>query len=75
MRLTYAGIVVKMRSISHSSEEGGDNYEKSLQLFSRTGSTSGGSTEKAAAEMLDYRGSGMSVMEMSHRSKAFADHH
>ena len=26
---------------------------------------------EAAAEMLDYRGSGMSVMEMSHRSKAF----
>ncbi|MCL1798280.1 MAG: 3-phosphoserine/phosphohydroxythreonine transaminase [Eggerthellaceae bacterium] len=28
--------------------------------------------QEAAAEMLDYRGSGMSVMEMSHRSKAFA---
>lgn len=27
--------------------------------------------EEAAAEMLDYRGTGMSVMEMSHRSKAF----
>jgi len=27
---------------------------------------------KAASEMLDYGGSGMSVMEMSHRSKAFA---
>lgn len=26
---------------------------------------------QAAAEMLDYRGSGMSVMEMSHRSKEF----
>lgn len=26
---------------------------------------------EAAAEMLDYRGSGMSVMEMSHRSKTF----
>ncbi len=26
---------------------------------------------EAAAEMLDYRGSGMSVMEMSHRSKVF----
>ncbi len=26
---------------------------------------------EAAAEMLDYRGCGMSVMEMSHRSKAF----
>ena len=26
---------------------------------------------KAADEMLDYRGTGMSVMEMSHRSKAF----
>ena len=26
---------------------------------------------EAAAEMLDYRGTGMSVMEMSHRSKAF----
>lgn len=28
--------------------------------------------EQAAKEMLDYRGSGMSVMEMSHRSKVFA---
>jgi phosphoserine aminotransferase len=27
---------------------------------------------EAANEMLDYRGTGMSVMEMSHRSKAFA---
>ena len=27
----------------------------------------------AAAEMLDYRGTGMSVMEMSHRSKAFEE--
>ena len=27
--------------------------------------------EQAAAEMLDWHGSGMSVMEMSHRSKAF----
>ena len=27
--------------------------------------------KQAAAEMLDYRGTGMSVMEMSHRSKAF----
>jgi phosphoserine aminotransferase len=27
--------------------------------------------KEAADEMLDYRGSGMSVMEMSHRSKAF----
>lgn len=28
--------------------------------------------KQAAAEMLDYQGCGMSVMEMSHRSKAFA---
>lgn len=27
--------------------------------------------EEAAAEMLDYKGTGMSVMEMSHRSKVF----
>ena len=27
--------------------------------------------QEAAAEMLDYRGTGMSVMEMSHRSKAY----
>lgn len=27
--------------------------------------------EQAAAEMLDYKGSGMSVMEMSHRSKVY----
>ncbi len=29
--------------------------------------------KKAAEEMLDYRGTGMSVMEMSHRSKAFTE--
>ena len=29
--------------------------------------------EKAASEMLDYRGSGMSVMELSHRSSWFQD--
>lgn len=29
--------------------------------------------ERAQSEMLDYRGSGMSVMEMSHRSKAFIE--
>ena len=29
--------------------------------------------KEAADEMLDYQGSGMSVMEMSHRSKAFDD--
>lgn len=28
---------------------------------------------EAASEMLDYRGTGMSVMEMSHRSKAFEE--
>ena len=27
--------------------------------------------QEAADEMLDYKGTGMSVMEMSHRSKAF----
>ena len=27
--------------------------------------------QEAAAEMLNYRGTGMSVMEMSHRSKAY----
>ena len=29
--------------------------------------------QQAAAEMLSYNGSGMSVMEMSHRSKAYQD--
>ena len=29
--------------------------------------------EKAAAELLNYNGSGMSVMEMSHRSKFFEE--
>ena len=29
--------------------------------------------KEAADEMLDYRGCGMSVMEMSHRSKMFSD--
>ena len=31
--------------------------------------------EQAAAEMLDWRGSGMSVMEMSHRGKEFIGIH
>ena len=29
--------------------------------------------KEAAADMLDYKGCGMSVMEMSHRSKMFQD--
>ena len=29
--------------------------------------------QRAAAELLNYRGSGMSVMEMSHRSPAFQE--
>lgn len=29
--------------------------------------------KEAVAEMLDYNGTGMSVMEMSHRSKAFEE--
>jgi phosphoserine aminotransferase len=29
--------------------------------------------EEAAAELFDYRGTGMSVMEMSHRSAQFRD--
>ena len=29
--------------------------------------------QEAAAEMMDYKGTGMSVMEMSHRSKAFEE--
>ena len=29
--------------------------------------------KEAAAEMLDYNGTGMSVMEMSHRSKAYQE--
>ena len=29
--------------------------------------------KEAAAEMLDYKGCGMSVMEMSHRSQVFDD--
>jgi phosphoserine aminotransferase len=29
--------------------------------------------QEAAADMLDYKGTGMSVMEMSHRSKAFTE--
>ena len=31
--------------------------------------------QRAAAEMLEYGGTGQSVMEMSHRSKAFIDIH
>ena len=31
--------------------------------------------EQAADEMLDYQGSGQSVMEMSHRSKTYDGNH
>jgi phosphoserine aminotransferase len=31
--------------------------------------------QEAAADMLDYKGTGMSVMEMSHSSKAFHSDH
>ena len=31
--------------------------------------------KEAADEMLDYKGSGMSVMEMSHRSKVYRQYH
>ena len=31
--------------------------------------------KEAAEEMLDYRGCGMSVMEMSHRSKMFTKYY
>ena len=30
--------------------------------------------QEAAQEMMDYQGSGMSVMEMSHRSKVYEDY-
>ena len=39
-----------------------------------TGSTSGRSVKRSRRGMLDYRGCGMSVMEMSHRSKMSDDH-
>ena len=37
----------------------------------RSGSAAGRGLKEAQEEMLDYRGCGMSVMEMSHRSKMF----
>ncbi len=42
-------------------------------FFSRTGVLPEEVLKEAAAEMLDYNGTGMSVMEMSHRSKAFEE--
>ncbi len=48
-------------------------YEQSVQFFSRSGSITGRGLKEAAAEMLDYQGSGMSVMEMSHRSQVFQE--
>ena len=39
----------------------------------RTGSTAGRSPARSGREMMDYNGTGMSVMEMSHRSKAFEE--
>ena len=42
-----------------------------IQFQRRSGGAAGGGAEQAAAEMLDWHGSGMSVMEMSHRGKEF----
>ena len=45
---------------------------RGLQLLRRTAVLPEEVLKQAADEMLDYRGTGMSVMEMSHRSKPFA---
>ena len=42
-------------------------------FFSRSGRIPEEVLKEAAAEMLDYKGCGMSVMEMSHRSQVFDD--
>ena len=54
------------------------NYTKRGIYMSRVYNFSAGPSmlpeevlKKAAAEMLDYEGSGQSVMEMSHRSKVY----
>ena len=54
-------------------ETGGERNEQSIQFLSRPRRSAGGGFEEAQEEMLDYRGCGMSVMEMSHRSKMFDD--
>jgi phosphoserine aminotransferase len=51
-------------SLPHGDETG-------VQLFRRAGGAAGGGAGEARDELLDFRGTGMSVMEMSHRSKAF----
>ena len=44
-----------------------------IRTFTYDGHMTGKADKEAADEMLDYKGTGMSVMEMSHRSKAFDD--
>ena len=44
-------------------EEDMKKHEQSVQFFCRTGSASGGVLKEVADEMLDYNGTGMSVME------------
>ena len=55
-----------------------DKYFKEVLAVARVYNFSAGPAvlpeevlQEAADEMLDYRGTGMSVMEMSHRSKAY----
>lgn len=45
--------------------------KQNLQFFSWSIHAATGGVEKAQSQMLNYEESGMSVMEMSHRSKAY----
>ncbi len=42
-------------------------------FFHRSGRITGRSIKRSSREMLDYKGCGMSVMEMSHRSSGVPD--
>jgi phosphoserine aminotransferase len=56
-----------------SSKRGGDSMSRVYNFSAGPAVLPEEVLKEAAAEMLDYRGTGMSVMEMSHRSKAYDD--
>lgn len=51
--------------------KGKDSWINGYTIFSGSVHAAVGALQRAGGEITNYRGSGMSVMEMSHRSKVF----
>lgn len=60
-----------MQIINCSRTKGTSTHGTRVQLFRGPAVLPEEVLKQAASEMLDYEGTGMSVMEMSHRSAAF----